>query len=98
MKTKDIITGACNAIGILIHAQSVTWRQVNVPGTWSHTKFAAATNGVLYSIEQSGQLYKTDPTAGTWSQIDTVSYVNTVQLYAGSKSVFTIERTAACSG
>ncbi|MBK8952481.1 MAG: hypothetical protein IPM85_09565 [Chitinophagaceae bacterium] len=46
----------------------------------------------MYSIEQSGQLYKTDPTAGTWSQIDTVSYVNTVQLYAGSKSVFTIEK------
>ncbi|MBK6936358.1 MAG: hypothetical protein IPH18_05345 [Chitinophagaceae bacterium] len=73
-------------IGILIHAQSVTWRQVNGPGTWSHTKFAAATNGVLYSIEQSGS-YKTDPTAGMRSQIDTVSYVNTVGLYAGSKSV-----------
>lgn len=96
MKTKRLLfLLAILFPGLCAHAQTVTWRQVNGPGTWSNTKFLSATNGMLYSIEQSGELYKTDPEAGTWVKIDTTSYANTVHLFAGNKNVFTIENNGS---
>ena len=75
-----------------VQAQTATWRQVSAPGTWKNTAFASATSGSLYTIEQSGKLYKTDPVTAEWSQIGDLSYANTILMFAGGKNIFTIEK------
>lgn len=96
MKTnRALLLGAILLTSLFATAQSVIWRRVNGPGTWSNTMFVSATSGMLYSVEKSGQLYKTDPEAGTWIQVDTSDYSNTAQLFAGSKSVFTIDNSGS---
>src|SRR6187200_3760397 len=74
----------------IVYAQPGTWRQVGESGIWNNTVFVSSTDGVLYTIEKSGALYKTDPTTAAYTLISS-QYGKTAGLVAGDKNIFTIE-------
>ncbi|MGD9874843.1 MAG: PQQ-binding-like beta-propeller repeat protein [Kiritimatiellia bacterium] len=42
---------------------------VGKPGDWVNTVAGAVLDGKIYTVEQSGRLYATDPASGTWTAV-----------------------------
>ena len=75
-----------------LEAQPGSWRQVGPSGIGYTTLFVASSDGALYTIENRGGLYQTNPATAVYVQIGMANYSNTILLLAGEKNVFTIER------
>ena len=66
------------------------WSQLGDPGTWNSTRFAAGVGAFLFSIEQSGAFYATDPFSGYYRQLDS-GYTSTMFMFCVHDTLFSIE-------
>ena len=65
---------------------------VGTPGGWAGTIAGAALDGLLYTVEATGNLYATDPADGSWNKIGGADFANTAFLFAAGDSLASIEK------
>jgi len=75
-----------------VNAQPGTWRQIGQKGFLGNTICAASYNGILYSVEASGFLYKTNPSSGVYTALDKGNYINSIFMTAGNNYLISIEK------
>jgi len=91
-----ILTGSIIAVGSFSSIQSVQaqatrpdvtvtgkWELVGNEGEWKKTVALVAMDGVLWSIEKDGSLYKTDPATGKRTQVGEKGSFEKVELFEG---------------
>ncbi len=77
---------------LLLPGQAGSWKQIGEPKAWTNTIAGVALNGKLYTVEQSGALYVTDPASGVWTQLGKPDFAATTLMMAASGKLFTIEQ------
>jgi hemin uptake protein HemP len=61
-------------------------------GDWQGTRTVATLEGCLYSVEESGALYKTDLSDGTWEEHGTLEdFGSTALLFGTGKAVYSVD-------
>lgn len=60
-------------------------------GEWGDTIALTILNDVLYTIEKSGALYRTDLNNGKWVQVGKAEFANTQFMFGDRQSLYTIE-------
>lgn len=77
---------------LILPGQAGSWKQVGKPKAWAGTIAGVALNGKLYTVEQSGTLYATDPASGAWKQLGKPDFAATTLMMAVAGRLFTIEK------
>lgn len=70
-------------------------RQVGEAGAWKGTIAGTTLDGLIYSVEQDGALYATDPSTGRWRPVGHVEFHDTRHLFALGPDLYTIESTGS---
>src|SRR3569623_1033473 len=81
----------CLALCGMASGQEIGWRQLGRTGDWKGTLAGAVINEWLYTVEENGGLYRTNPYTGEWSQVGGLDFANTRFLFALGGSLYTIE-------
>lgn len=87
---KAIITSIALLFCIGLCAQPGSWKQIGASGAWAGTKKMTMINGEIYTVDNSGALYKTIAATGAWKKLGT-AYGNTAFMFAGNGLLYTIE-------
>ncbi len=80
------------AATLCLQAQAGSWKEVGKAGDWAGTIAGVALDGRIYTVESSGALYVTDPSAGTWKQVGNKDFANTQFLFTAIGKLFSIEK------
>jgi hypothetical protein len=92
MKRSVLFLSAMMLSSMVAFSQAGTWKIIGTAGSWVNTAFVAGAGSSLYTIENSGALYNTAASVGTWVQIGKPDYGNTAFLFASSSKLYTIEK------
>jgi hypothetical protein len=68
-----------------------SWARVGPEGAWKATIAGTMHNGQIYTVEQGGGLFATDPASGHWRQIGRTEFGATRLMYASGAFLYTIE-------
>ena len=60
-------------------------------GDWKNTIAGATLNGRIYTVEQSGALYETNPATGIWRQIGKPEFGKTQFMFGTTSWLYSIE-------
>ena len=69
-----------------------TWEQVGPAGEWKATLAGAVLDGKLYTVEDNGGLYVTNPKDGGWTQIGKADFGDARFLFAAGDRLVTINK------
>jgi hypothetical protein len=78
-----------------VPARTVGWKQIGEAGAWKRTIAGTAMDGLIYTVEQSGALYVTDPATGKWRRIGSGDFHGTRHMFAVSPDLYTIESSGS---
>lgn len=69
-----------------------SYERIGKAGDWKNTRTLATLNGKLYSVEESGVLYKTDLSTGRWEEYGSAEDFGGTQLLFGTgKAVYSVD-------
>src|ERR1700712_5159469 len=81
-------------LGIAVDQVGLTgnWIQIGKSGDWKDTNAAVMLDGQVYTTENAGGLWNTNPNTGTYRKIGKSEFANTKFLFADSKFLYSIEK------
>ncbi len=79
------------AFSLILPGQAGSWKQIGKAKAWAGTIAGVPLNGKLYTVDQSGALYATEPASGAWKQLGKPDFTATALLMAAAGRLFTIE-------
>jgi hypothetical protein len=71
-----------------------TWRQIGQNKAWKGTQAAAVSNGLLYSVDDSGRLWATHPGSGEYQELSS-QYGTTDWLVDSGEGLYGIDRAGS---
>ncbi|HEV3004287.1 MAG TPA: hypothetical protein VGX78_07480 [Pirellulales bacterium] len=80
-------------LGVAFNQETLpgSWARVGPEGAWKSTIAGAVLNDQLYTVEDWGGLYATDPGTGVWGQVGRPEFGATRFLFAAGDFLYTIE-------
>ena len=68
-----------------------SWTLVGPPGAWKATRAGVVLNDQVFTVEENGGLFATDPGTGDRRQIGQPEFATTLRMFAVNDALFTIE-------
>jgi hypothetical protein len=76
----------------LVDPANGSWKQSGKAGDWIGTIAGVGQKGMVYTVENSGALYMTEPSTGIWTKIGGADFANTAFIFDAGSKLCTIEK------